>query len=213
MCGKGADAAAVTSLARYTCAPPPSTTPTRPRSWAPSTPCSTRVPGRQPALLHRRRSACSPPTATAASSSALASGGHPPPLLLRADGTAPYLPTPAASSIGVWPDADFATTTVRLAPGDTLLLYTDGLTEARAPGGNGTGRYGDEALSALATNLAPTSADAAITTIIALLDRLGTGVEDDTAVLALGVRAKGACTSDEDLATSRPWHRIASGTE
>ena len=61
----------------------------------------------------------------------LACGGHPPALLLRADGSADYLPTPGGQLVGVLPDAHIATTDVRLAPGDTLLLYTDGLTEAR----------------------------------------------------------------------------------
>ncbi len=87
----------------------------------------------------------------------------------------------------MWDDAEFVTGTIRLGPGDTLLLFTDGLTEARTPDGVGTGRYGDQALSALAAKLAPATPDAAITAIIALLDGLGTQVEDDTAVLALGV--------------------------
>ncbi|MGH3404246.1 MAG: SpoIIE family protein phosphatase [Streptosporangiaceae bacterium] len=86
----------------------------------------------------------------------------------------------------MWDEAEFVTGTIRLGPGDTLLLFTDGLTEARTPG---AGRYGDQALSALAANLAPATADAAITAITALLVGLGTRVEDDTAVLALGVPA------------------------
>ena len=92
----------------------------------------------------------------------------------------------------MWDDAEFVTGTIRLGPGDTLLLFTDGLTEARTPDGDSTGRYGDQALSALATSLAPTTPDAAITAITTLLDSLGTCVEDDTAVLALGVPAKSA---------------------
>ncbi|MDT0615114.1 PP2C family protein-serine/threonine phosphatase [Streptomyces lancefieldiae] len=60
--------------------------------------------------------------------------GHPPPLLLYADGT--LLPLPARESalplgmgeLGVWPDrAD----EVDFPGGATLLLYTDGLSEAR----------------------------------------------------------------------------------
>jgi sigma-B regulation protein RsbU (phosphoserine phosphatase) len=82
--------------------------------------------------------------------------------------------------------------TIRLCPGDTLLLYTDGLTEARAPGTDGSGRYGDEALLALVASLAPATADAVVTAIMTVLDKLGANVEDDAAVLALGVPPKGA---------------------
>jgi sigma-B regulation protein RsbU (phosphoserine phosphatase) len=87
--------------------------------------------------------------------------------------------------VGALADAHTVTTTVRLAPGDTLLLYTDGLTEAHtALAGD---RYGDEALLDFARDLAPTTASAAVEAIRALLDSFGTGVDDDTAVLAINV--------------------------
>ncbi|HET6505911.1 MAG TPA: SpoIIE family protein phosphatase, partial [Baekduia sp.] len=63
-----------------------------------------------------------------------------------------------------------------------LLLYTDGLTEARTDAVGG--RYGDGALQAFAASLAPATAASAVT---ALLDELGGGVQDDTALLALSV--------------------------
>jgi sigma-B regulation protein RsbU (phosphoserine phosphatase) len=115
----------------------------------------------------------------------LAAGGHPPPLLMRADGTTGYLAMPAGPLIGFWADVAFAATTIRLGPGDTLLLFTDGLTEARA--GPSPGRYGQEALRDLAASLAPASPATVTAAIITLLDRLADGVEDDTAVLAVGV--------------------------
>ncbi|MFE6961554.1 PP2C family protein-serine/threonine phosphatase [Streptomyces sp. NPDC057696] len=115
----------------------------------------------------------------------LASGGHPPALLIRADGTADYLPTPGGQLIGVLPDARITTITFRLHPGDTLLLHTDGLTEAHtAVRGD---RYGDDALLDFGRALAPTTARHTITAIRELLDTLGTGVDDDTAVLAVSV--------------------------
>ncbi len=119
----------------------------------------------------------------------LARGGHAAPLLMRADGTADYLPMPLGPLIGAWADVVFTTITIRLNPADTLLLFTDGLTEARAPTTDPSGRYGDEALRAFARDLAPSTAAAAVTAIIALLESLGDGRQDDTAVLALGVTA------------------------
>ena len=119
----------------------------------------------------------------------LASGGHPPALLLHADGGATYRTTPGGQLIGVLPDAYVATTTLHLAPGDTLLLYTDGLTEARTEAG---ARFGDEALLAYARRLAPTTAPALLDALSELLTGFGDGVDDDTALVALSVPATGA---------------------
>ncbi|GFN00955.1 hypothetical protein Sfulv_57650 [Streptomyces fulvorobeus] len=115
----------------------------------------------------------------------LAGGGHPPAVLLRADGSADHLPTPGGQLVGVVADAQFTTTTVNLRPGDTLLLYTDGLTEARTPYGGE--RYGEEALLAFARALAPTSAHGAVEALTTLLDSFGGELDDDTALLAMGV--------------------------
>ena len=124
----------------------------------------------------------------------LASGGHPAPLLLRADGTADYQPAGGGPFLGVIDDVVFTSTTIRLGPGDTFLLYTDGLTEART--GEGRERYGDQALLAFAAGLAPTTATAAISAISALLAGLGDGLDDDAAVLALSVRPSPAGPAD-----------------
>jgi sigma-B regulation protein RsbU (phosphoserine phosphatase) len=105
---------------------------------------------------------------------------------MRADGTADFLPTPGGQLIGVLPDAHIATTTVHLAPGDTLLLHTDGLTEAHTNATAGSeDRYGDDALLDFGRALAPTTASRTVSAVRDLLDTFGTGVDDDTAVLAV----------------------------
>jgi sigma-B regulation protein RsbU (phosphoserine phosphatase) len=115
----------------------------------------------------------------------LANGGHPPPLLLSSDGTADYQATAGGPLLGAFEDAVFTATTIRLNPGDTLLLYSDGLTDART--GPGRNRYGGAALRAFAASIAPATASAAVSAINVLLDGFGDGLDDDTAVLALGV--------------------------
>ncbi|MEU9192469.1 PP2C family protein-serine/threonine phosphatase [Streptomyces hundungensis] len=60
----------------------------------------------------------------------LANGSHPPALLLRADGGARYLEVPGRG-VGFPLPGSERLLRARLAPGDLLLLYTDGLTESR----------------------------------------------------------------------------------
>ncbi|MFE0455649.1 SpoIIE family protein phosphatase [Streptomyces sp. NPDC058914] len=186
VCGKGAEAAAVTSLARYTL-----------RAAAVYDPDPAAVLKNLNTVLDHEYNGADPRFCTVIFGLltpdggqggfriTLASGGHPPALLLRADGTADYLPTPGGQLIGVLPDAHIATTTFRLDPGDTLLLHTDGLTEAHTTIRGD--RYGDEALLDFGRALAPTTAQHTITAIRDLLDTLGPGVEDDAAVLAVHV--------------------------
>ena len=59
-----------------------------------------------------------------------ARAGHLPPVLVR-DGTAAELPLPGGVLLGMDPDATYEEATQSLRPGDTLLLFTDGLIERR----------------------------------------------------------------------------------
>lgn len=63
----------------------------------------------------------------------LGNAGHLPPLHGEAGAWQP-LPVPPASLLGVWDDAEFSEIEFQLAPGDGLLLYSDGVTEARPAG-------------------------------------------------------------------------------
>jgi sigma-B regulation protein RsbU (phosphoserine phosphatase) len=116
----------------------------------------------------------------------LASGGHPPPLLFHADGSAYYVDTIGGQAVGITNEPHFVASQFVLTPGDTLVLYTDGLTEAST--GVRRERYDDEgALLRFAKAHSPTTASAIVDAVSDLLEGLGSGVEDDTAVLALGV--------------------------
>src|SRR5262249_23443448 len=66
----------------------------------------------------------------------LASGGHPHPLLRRVDGTVEEVPLQNGRLLG-YPGRDLglADTRLTLLPGELLVLYTDGFTEACAPDG------------------------------------------------------------------------------
>jgi phosphoserine phosphatase RsbU/P len=118
----------------------------------------------------------------------LASGGHPPPLWLCADGTAYYVDSIGGQAVGLIPDPEFISTRFHLQPGDTLVLYTDGLTEAGT--GIGHERYDDRgALLHFAESHAPATASDIVEAVHLLLEGLGAGVQDDVALLAFGVQS------------------------
>ncbi len=60
----------------------------------------------------------------------LASAGHEPPVLLHRDGRAELLDVQPGGPLGIEEDVAFEGWAGMLAPGDTLVLYTDGVTEA-----------------------------------------------------------------------------------
>lgn len=111
-------------------------------------------------------------------------GGHPLPLVLRADGSLETAGVPG-TLLGFFPDPALTDAVVDLEPGDTLLLYTDGLTDERRDGEE----FGEERVAELLRSCEGVSADEIVT-------RLMTGVmrfrdedpQDDIAMLALQVR-------------------------
>ncbi|MFE2298664.1 PP2C family protein-serine/threonine phosphatase [Streptomyces sp. NPDC059445] len=196
VCGKGPQAAAVTSLTRYTL-----------RAAALHDPDPVSALSTLNKVLYERYAGGSgdpryctavfgtlePDPATGQVAVHLASGGHPPVIVLRAEGTADFLPTPGGLLVGILPSARFTAARTVLAPGDTLLLYTDGITEARTTEDRKS-LYGDEALLAFAADHAGEPAPAVIQALTGLLHGFGDGLDDDTALLALGVPATDTLT-------------------
>jgi sigma-B regulation protein RsbU (phosphoserine phosphatase) len=64
----------------------------------------------------------------------LACGGHPLPLLVSRDGVVREVGIPG-SAIGLFDDVHLSEVELTLAPGDALVLYTDGFVEVRSPDG------------------------------------------------------------------------------
>ena len=73
----------------------------------------------------------------------LANAGHEPPLLVPADGGPITWLEGSGPLLGAFTRLDLVEQTIRLAPGDLVLLYTDGVTDAQASSGE---RFGDERL-------------------------------------------------------------------
>ncbi|MEV7323148.1 SpoIIE family protein phosphatase [Streptomyces sp. NPDC093970] len=72
------------------------------------------------------------------------SGGHPAPLIVRQDGTVEEADT-RGTLVGAMPHVHARTASVVLAPGESCVLYTDGITEAKG-GPMGDTLFGEERL-------------------------------------------------------------------
>ncbi|MFE9407157.1 PP2C family protein-serine/threonine phosphatase [Streptomyces sp. NPDC006530] len=188
VCGKGPQAAAVTSLTRYTlrAAALHDPDPVSALTTLNKVLYERYASGGDPRYCTAVFGTLDPDPATGRVAVHLASGGHPPAIVTRADGSADFVRTPGGLLVGILPSAHFTAARSVLSPGDTLLLYTDGITEART-GEDRTGLYGDEALLSFAASHAGKPAASLIQALTGLLTGFGDGLDDDTALLALSV--------------------------
>ena len=79
--------------------------------------------------------------------------GHLPPLVLGADGLSEM--EPVAPPLGILPEAEYPEQRLVIGPGDSLVAYSDGVTDARDAAGE---MFGDDRLRALlaeSRNLGP----------------------------------------------------------
>ena len=177
VCGKGVDAAVVTAVARYTL-----------RAAA------VRVPSPAQALeilndvllRHETDRFCTAcllrlRQVDGSWSATIAAGGHPLPLLVRG-GSLSCAGTPG-SLVGVLEEAVFTDAETLLAPGDELVLYTDGVTEGR----RGDEQYGEERLRANVARGSGSAASLAETLVADVLAFQGGDARDDIAVVAVRV--------------------------
>ena len=177
VCGKGADAAATTALARYTL-----------RAAA----MRERRPSRvleqlNEALLRQRddRQFCTVAYATVdvgahGAELTVSCGGHPAPVVIRRGGGVEVTPC-GGTLLGVVGDPELAEAAVGLSPGDALVLYTDGVTEARTA----DGLFGSDRLATVASGAAGLSA----TEIARRIEEAAASGElrDDLAIVVLRV--------------------------
>ena len=176
--GKGPEAASITSLARYTM-----------RTAAVYEPSPAAVLERLNAALvvdPDRRQICTVVAARIAGAPdgsaqvTIACGGHPAPFRLH-DGRAESVPV-AGPLLGAFETGRWRETTVRLEPGDSLVLYTDGVTDTRGA----RGRFGGERLAAVLAGATGLEPDEVATRVDEALLAFEEGPQrDDVALLVL----------------------------
>ncbi len=117
-----------------------------------------------------------------------ASAGHDPPVVVHTDGSAEQMPATGGMALGIAPETIFASNltenSITLAPGETLILYTDGVSEAMNVEQE---EFGTQRLLQIFAGNPPQSAEQAMNAIFkAVADFAGDApASDDITCLAL----------------------------
>jgi sigma-B regulation protein RsbU (phosphoserine phosphatase) len=113
-----------------------------------------------------------------------ANAGHSPPIVLHRDGSHHRLKE-GGGVLGVFSDQTFASGIIRLQPGDRLILFTDGVTEAGNPGKE---EFGEQRLlELLEAHRSSTPAEIKNRILGALADFNRSNWHDDVTLLILAV--------------------------
>jgi sigma-B regulation protein RsbU (phosphoserine phosphatase) len=121
--------------------------------------------------------------------------GHNPPLIIHSDQRAEWLHVPKGLVIGAIEDAGYKTKRTVLYPGDTLFLYTDGVTEAMDSSKN---IYSDRRLQVTVEESTVTSAESLVEYVMSSVkDFSGSETQSDD-ITALAVHFKGGGDKQED---------------
>ncbi|MFI8354430.1 PP2C family protein-serine/threonine phosphatase [Streptomyces cyaneofuscatus] len=114
----------------------------------------------------------------------LTSAGHPPPLIIRADGTVEEADT-SGTLVGALPEIQSRSVAVTLAAGESCVLYTDGITEAKG-GPMGDVQFGQERLRRALSACAGMLAEGVVEHVQMLATQwIGTRRHDDMAVVVI----------------------------
>jgi sigma-B regulation protein RsbU (phosphoserine phosphatase) len=113
--------------------------------------------------------------------------GHNPPLLLRSDGSLTELKEGGGLVLGLFATAQYESRTIRLQPGDHLILFTDGVLEARNTAGE---EFAQERLCAVLSQNARATAPEILTRLREAVLGFSANApqHDDITMMVLGYR-------------------------
>lgn len=124
-------------------------------------------------------------------------GGHNPPLLIRANGSTDWLIVPEGLVLGIDSDAIFETRESRLDTGETLLIYSDGVTEAMNPERK---LYSETRLKKVGETCLGMEPEATVEIVMHSVNDFVSGAtpSDDITILAVCYKGKGNKTGRKD---------------
>ena len=116
-----------------------------------------------------------------------ARAGHETPLIVHADGSVERMPHSPGMAIGLWEPVTIDQKSLKLASGDMLLLYTDGMTDCRDPKGES---FGLERIKQILAEHSRLDAQQACNILLETLQAFQDGSKQDDDVTLVAVRAK-----------------------
>jgi len=181
VCGKGPQAAAVTSLARYTM---------RTAAMLHETPDAVLFDLNAALFMESAEPVLTCTTvygdirmSSATAAVTLAVAGHPPPMIVRADGVVETT-TARGSMLGVTPDPTFVTCDVSLRPGDAIIICSDGIYDTEIDGA----RVDEQRVADLLAGIAQADARSIVERLTHALHKTDRPLRDDVAIMALQKR-------------------------
>jgi len=108
-----------------------------------------------------------------------ANAGHNPPLLVRTSGQVDLL-APTGTVLGVFAESAYEQGDFAIAPGDRLILYTDGITEGRNPAGD---EFGEDRLAETASRHRTLPAEEMLAAMLRDVEAFNAGKYEDDATL------------------------------
>ena len=176
VCGKGPEAASLTSLARYTL---------RAAAMHHQDPADVLRDLNAALLIQGADDMCTAVfgqihTSGSEMTITLAVGGHPPPLVLRAGCTVEPVQT-RGTMLGAFSDVAFQTCRIELQPDDAIVLYSDGLLDVQVDGA----RVDEQWLADVICSASDTAAHQIVERVTDTLKRLELPLRDDVAIVAI----------------------------
>jgi serine phosphatase RsbU (regulator of sigma subunit) len=115
-----------------------------------------------------------------------ARAGHEPPLLLHMDGSVDRVPHSSGMALGLWDEIMLDERSIFLAPGDILILYTDGMTDCRDPKGEA---FGLERIKKTLSGFSSSNAQQVCDNLLDTLKKYQDGSKQDDDVTLVAVSA------------------------
>ena len=135
--------------------------------------------------------------------------GHPPPFILRASGTRDgprghYLEGPRNRVLGWFDDPGLEQGSVKVLPGDRLVLYTDGWLEAKSVDGE---TFGEHRFAEALTRLGILGGEALVEELVREVERFAAGkLDDDLTMLVVEFLGAPVGRAGVELTGEEQWH-------